>query len=198
MNNNNVLLLPRSVADSVDALRIRCAVLGASVRMPSRAWHRQGFDTLRTGVTRHIQRDRLRDLQRVALALCDWSPQRLDAEAEHVVSWAEAEVAPSRALPSTLIRLRNAYDELCKLTALGWIDLVRRVSPDLPEVVVRDWLELLALEGAEPVVPPDRWFDLLSTGRAVQASALAVAVGDLEFLEKIGHCLMTCPHQLPE
>lgn len=198
MNNNNLLLLPRSVADSVDALRLRRAILSGGVRLPSQAWHRQGFDTLRSGVTRRLPRDRLRDLQRVALALCNWSPERLDAEVEQVLSWTDAELHSLLELPPTLIRLRSFYDDLCDLTALGWMDLVRRVSPDLPEVVVRDWLELLALEGADPVVSPAKWFDVLEASRAVEASALAVAVGDLEFLEKIAHCLMTCPNHLPE
>jgi hypothetical protein len=198
MNNNNLLLLPRSVADSVDALRLRRAVVGGGVLIPSQAWHRQGFDTLRAGVTRRIQRDRLRDLQRVALALCEWLPSRLDADAEQVLSWSDTELPPLRDLPPLLIRLRSLYDELCDLSALGWIDLVRRVSPDLPQVVVRDWLGLLSLDATDPVVPPEKWFDVLMLSKAVDASALAIAVGDAEFLEKIAHCLITCPHLLPE
>jgi hypothetical protein len=198
MNNNNLLLLPRRVADSVDALRLRRAILGGGVKIPPQVWHRQGFDTLRAGVTRHLPRDRLRDLQRVALALCDWVPQHLDADAEQVLSWSDAELVPLRDFPPLLIRLRGLYDDLCDLSALGWMDLVRRVSPELPEVVVRDWLALLALEAADPLIPPDRWFDVLTVSRAVEASALAVAVGDVAFLDKIADCLITCPHPLPD
>lgn len=186
------LAVPPAVADSVLALRLRLALLSGNVRLLSSAWQRRGIDTLRCGVTCHLEAARLRDLQRITFALFDWNPALFDANATAVLSWCDAQTAPAQRLPPSLVRLRPHYDRLCDLGAIQWIDLITRVSPEMPEVVVRDWLALLVIESVDDGSAAAAWFRYLESRGAVEAVALGVAVGDAEFLDAVTHCLVHC------
>ena len=187
------LAVPSAVADSMIALRLRLATLRGKVRMPSRIWLRRGVDTLRSGLTSCLGVAQLRDLQRITFALFDWNPGHFDKDATTVLSWCDAHIPAPPRLPVLLLRLQGQYDQLCDLRVLEWADLITRLSPDLPEVVVRDWLSLLVDESVEDGAVAAEWFSYLAAGGAVEAVALGVAVGDVEFLEAISQCLLHCP-----
>lgn len=192
-NPRTQLAVPSAVADSMVALRLRLARLGSKVRMPSRLWRRRGVDALRSGLTCRLGVAQLRDLQRITFALFDWNPGHFDKDAMTVLSWCDAHMPAPPRLPLLLLRLRHQYDQLCDLRALEWADLITRLSPELPEVVVRDWLSLLVFEALEDDTVAAEWFSYLAAGSAVEAVALGIAVGDVEFLETISQSLLYGP-----
>ena len=187
------LAVPSGVADSMVALRLRLAKLRGKVRMPARIWHQRGLDALRSGLKGRLGMAQLRDLQRVTFALFDWNPTLFDQDATTVLTWCDAHVEAPPRLPVLLLRLQHQYDQLCDLCVLEWANLITRLSPEIPEVVVRDWLNLLVVESKEDDAVATEWFSYLAASGAVESVALGIAVGDLEFLEAIAQGLLYCP-----